>query len=114
MNGGRTPAGARQFSINGRGWKAHTFVLTHFARLGHGTQIGQEPPNALRRCSKSEGGFCTMVKAEQYRRFARECMEMAGTFVSERARAALVHMAQVWLRLADEKEVEHEEADRES
>ena len=55
-----------------------------------------------------------MVKAEQYRRFARECMEMAGTFVSARARAALVHMAQVWLRLADEKEVEHEEADRES
>jgi len=55
-----------------------------------------------------------MAKSEQYRRFARECMEMAGMFVSERARAALVHMAQVWLRLADEKEVQHEEADRES
>jgi hypothetical protein len=33
-------------------------------------------------------------------------MEMAGMFVSERARAALVHMAQVWLRLAEEKKVD--------
>jgi hypothetical protein len=33
-------------------------------------------------------------------------MEMAGMFMSERARAALVHMAQVWLRLADDKEVD--------
>lgn len=33
-------------------------------------------------------------------------MEMAGTFVSQRARAALVHMAQVWLRLAEEKKVD--------
>ena len=47
-----------------------------------------------------------MSKSEQYRRFARECMEMAGMFMSERARAALVHMAQVWLRLADDKRVD--------
>jgi hypothetical protein len=33
-------------------------------------------------------------------------MEMAGMFMSERARAALVHMAQVWLRLADDKKVD--------
>jgi hypothetical protein len=33
-------------------------------------------------------------------------MEMAGMFMSERARAPLVHMAQVWLRLADEKKVD--------
>jgi len=31
---------------------------------------------------------------------------MAGMFMSERARAALVHMAQVWLRLADDKRVD--------
>jgi hypothetical protein len=30
-------------------------------------------------------------------------MEMAPIFMSARARAALVHMAQVWLRLADDK-----------
>jgi len=63
--------------------------------------------------AKVKGDSARMAKSEQYRRFAWECMEMAGMFVSERARAALVHMAQVWLRLADEKEVEHEEADRE-
>ena len=33
-------------------------------------------------------------------------MEMAGMFMSDRERAALVHMAQVWLRLADEKKVD--------
>jgi hypothetical protein len=47
-----------------------------------------------------------MSKSEQYRQFARECMEMAAMFVSERSRAALVHMAQVWLRLADDKKVD--------
>jgi len=35
---------------------------------------------------------------------------MAGIFVSERARAALVQMAQVWLRLADEKKIDDEKA----
>jgi hypothetical protein len=30
-------------------------------------------------------------------------MEMTRMFASERSRAALVHMAQVWLRLAEEK-----------
>jgi hypothetical protein len=55
-----------------------------------------------------------MSRSEQYRQFARECMEMARMFVSERSRAALVHMAQVWLRLADEKKVEdNAEADDE-
>jgi hypothetical protein len=54
-------------------------------------KMGQELPKAFRRCSKSDGGIPgTMPRSEQYRRFARECMEMAGTFVSERARAALV------------------------
>jgi hypothetical protein len=52
------------------------------------------------------GDSGSMSRSEQYRRFARECMEMAGMFMSERARAPLVHMAQVWLRLADEKKVD--------
>ena len=52
------------------------------------------------------GDSGTMSRSEQYRQFARECMEMAGMFVSEQARGALVHMAQVWLRLADEKKVD--------
>jgi hypothetical protein len=51
-----------------------------------------------------------MTKTEQYRRFARECMEMASVFVSERARAELIQMAQVWLRLACDESRKEEEA----
>jgi hypothetical protein len=43
-----------------------------------------------------------MSQAE-YRRFAQECIEIAKTVQDERSRALLVHMAQVWLRLADEE-----------
>jgi len=41
-------------------------------------------------------------KAEDYRRRARACLLMAGTIASDKTRAALVEMAQVWTRLADE------------
>lgn len=41
-------------------------------------------------------------KAEDYRRRARACLLMAGTIASDETRAALVEMAQVWTRLADE------------
>ena len=41
-------------------------------------------------------------KAEDYRRRARACLLMAGTISSDETRAALVGMAQVWTRLADE------------
>jgi hypothetical protein len=44
-------------------------------------------------------------KAEDYRRRARACLLMAGTIASDATRrAALVEMAQVWTRLADEEE----------
>lgn len=41
-------------------------------------------------------------KSEQYRRYARACVDMAGEAADKRAQAALIHMAQVWLRLADQ------------
>jgi hypothetical protein len=41
-------------------------------------------------------------KVEDYRRRARACLLMAGTISSDETRAALVEMAQVWMRLADE------------
>jgi hypothetical protein len=41
-------------------------------------------------------------KAEDYRRRARACLLMAGTIADDKRRAALVEMAQVWTRLADE------------
>jgi hypothetical protein len=45
-----------------------------------------------------------MSGPEEYRRYARECLELANNLRVPRARAALQHMAQVWLRLAQDAE----------
>jgi hypothetical protein len=45
-----------------------------------------------------------MTSSEDYRRYAVECLELAGSLHDPQARAMLAHMAQVWLRLADEKD----------
>ena len=52
-----------------------------------------------------------MGKAEKYRRFAEECMELAKTAKDAHAKAALLHMAQVWLRLAINQATETEKQD---
>src|SRR5262245_12423719 len=54
-------------------------------------------------CSRRTGEVVTS-KAEDYRRRARACLLMAGTIADDETRAALVEMAQVWTRLADEQE----------
>jgi len=43
-----------------------------------------------------------VAKSEQYRRFAQACLLLARNAEDERARASLLHMAQVWVRLAEE------------
>ena len=43
-----------------------------------------------------------MDRSDRYRRFARECLELARTALSERSKATLLQMAHVWNRLADE------------
>ena len=50
-----------------------------------------------------------MSKSDQYRRFAQECLELARNAEDERARASLLHMAQVWLCLAEERVNEADE-----
>src|SRR5262245_38773407 len=55
------------------------------------------------RHSGGERGRFVTSKAEDYRRRARACLLMAGTIASDERRAALVEMAQVWTRLADEE-----------
>jgi hypothetical protein len=45
-----------------------------------------------------------MASSEEYRRFAQACLEMAHGAAEEQTRAILVQMAQVWFRLAEEKE----------
>jgi hypothetical protein len=49
-----------------------------------------------------------MTQREDYRRFAQECLEMAKTVQDERLRAVLIHMAQVWSRLAEETPSENQ------
>ncbi len=41
-----------------------------------------------------------MGRSNEYRRYAAECLEMASALHDPQARATLLHMAQVWLRLA--------------
>jgi len=55
-----------------------------------------------------------MSKAEKYQRFAEACLEIASAAKDDKIKAALMHMAQVWLRLAanQTKEIERDEADQ--
>jgi uncharacterized membrane protein len=41
-----------------------------------------------------------MGRAEKYRRYARQCLEIAPAFQDEEARATLLGFAQTWSRLA--------------
>jgi hypothetical protein len=50
-----------------------------------------------------------MARSEQYRRFAHECLELARIAQDERARSSFLHMAQVWLRLAEAQAAENDE-----
>jgi hypothetical protein len=44
-----------------------------------------------------------MTGPVEYRRFAKECLEMARSTKDEQTRAIFSQMAQVWFRLAEEK-----------
>lgn len=41
-----------------------------------------------------------MGRSDDYRRYASECLEMANIVQDAKARASLLQMVQVWLRLA--------------
>jgi hypothetical protein len=49
-----------------------------------------------------------MGKPEEHRRYAQECLQLASALRVPRARAALHHMAQVWVRLAQDAENDNE------
>jgi hypothetical protein len=44
-----------------------------------------------------------MSKEEEYRRLADQCLMLANKSDNRRSRAILLHMAEVWLRLADQQ-----------
>ena len=46
----------------------------------------------------------TRARAAEYRRLAQECFELARAVSTEEARASLVAMAEIWLRLAEEQD----------
>jgi hypothetical protein len=50
-----------------------------------------------------------MGRSDEYRRYAAECLEMASVTPDPNARATLLHMAQVWLRLASQRELQSAE-----
>ena len=50
-----------------------------------------------------------MGRSDEYRRYAAECLEMASVVHDPKARATLLHMAQVWLRLAGQGELQDAE-----
>jgi uncharacterized protein YbgA (DUF1722 family) len=58
-------------------------------------------PSALLRCIGGVG-HSRMRTAEKYRRFGHECVELARTAKSPANKTVLLHMAQVWFRLAEE------------
>jgi hypothetical protein len=47
-----------------------------------------------------------MGRSDEYRRYATHCLEMANTVQDPKGRAALLQMAQVWLRLAQRHDEE--------
>ena len=50
-----------------------------------------------------------MGRSDEYRRYATECLEMASAIHDPKARVTLLHMAQVWLRLAGQGDLQHAE-----
>jgi hypothetical protein len=50
-----------------------------------------------------------MGRSDEYRRYAAECLEMASALHDPKARATLLHMAQVWLRLAGQVDLPNAE-----
>ena len=50
-----------------------------------------------------------MGRSDGYRRYAAECLEMASVIHDPKARAALLQMAQVWLRLASQRTLHNAE-----
>ena len=47
-------------------------------------------------------GAIPVGTSEDYRRFAEECVQLARSVASPQSQAMLLHMAEVWFRLAQE------------
>ena len=54
------------------------------------------------------GATFRMGRLDDYRRYAKECLDMANTVQDEKTRATLLQMAQVWLRLAQDHDAKRQ------
>jgi len=54
--------------------------------------------------SVQTGTVVVTTRAEEYRRLAKQCLEMARTISSPDGHDIMVQMARTWLRLAEEQE----------
>ena len=52
--------------------------------------------------SNFKWGTVEMERRDQYRHYARECLEQAKTTQNPQTKTVLVGMAQAWIRLADQ------------
>ena len=58
-------------------------------------------------------GYNLMAKAEDYRRFASECLKLGQTAADETTRSLFLQMARAWLALAQKDETEGHNGDPE-
>ena len=63
---------------------------------------GYETERQSQRWSSGTGKSAVASRADEYRRRAQRCLEIAGAFKDLEAWNALARMAEVWLRLADD------------
>ena len=90
-----------QHSIEQRGRWRRCAGLRRWAFLTDGRQRRRRNHNGLFALLTRRGPLC-MSKSDKYQRFAEECLEIAQTAKDNQAKAVLLHMAQVWFRLAAE------------
>jgi hypothetical protein len=96
-------------SIAARGPVLVTILVTILFTGGSQPRWGSlnlQEPNAARcvRHLPDEGVWIVASRADEYRRHAQECLEIAPTFNNYQSRNILLQMSQVWLRLADNHE----------
>jgi hypothetical protein len=73
-----------------------------------------EPTAVLPRCTQSRRGHFRMGRSDDYRRYAKDCLDMASTVQDAKSRASLLQMAQVWLRLAQTHDAKRQPDKRQS
>ena len=67
---------------------------------GEPKERARNVPSRSRVTPYRAGAASRMGRSDDYRRYAKECLDMANTVQDAKARASLLQMAQVWLRLA--------------